>query len=116
MKNLPKRGPVVLWTGPNQERLMAEIFPYQDGFVVVRAHWPEAFGTHPATFVPAGILRNEYKGRGPYYSWELEEDDKPALQEEWAAWLKVRDKPGHTREDARKMAEASLDIKIEVTP
>jgi len=112
LNKLPKRGPVVLWTGPNQERLMAEIFPYQDGFVVVRAHWPEAFGTHPATFVPAGILGSDYEGRDAYHRWELQEDDKPALHAEWAAWLKARDKPGWTREDARKMAEASLDIEI----
>jgi len=95
---------------------MGEIFPYQDGFVVLRAHWPEATSTHAATFVRAAILGKEYKGRGPYYAWLMEDDDKPAIQKEWAEWLKARDKPGATREDARQYAERCLDIKLEAAP
>ena len=95
---------------------MGEIFPYQDGFVVLRAHWPEATSTHAATFVRSSILRKKHKGRGPYYAWLLQDDDRAELHAEWAAWLEARDKPGATREDARQYAERCLDIKLEAAP
>lgn len=113
MKQLPKRGPVVLWTGPNQYRLIAEIFEADGGLVVMRAHWPDADSPPAAQGVDLSQIRHADNNDAPWLMWTLEDDDKPRLLAEWATWLERRDKDGTTREDARLKAENGLDIKIE---
>lgn len=110
MNDLPERGPVILWTGPDEHRLIAELFQVDGGLVVVRAHWPEADSIHAAHFVPEQIIRQEYDGRGPWYLWPMEDDDQPELLQAWQSWIDRRDAQGATREDARQYAERCLGI------
>lgn len=114
MKQLPKRGPVILWTGPNQSRLIAEIFETPNGVVLLRAHWPDADSQNPSSFIPWGRLNGPY-GPNRWLIWTMEDDDEPRLQKEWADWLDRRDQPRASREDARIVAEQDLGIVIEET-
>jgi hypothetical protein len=112
MKQLPKRGPVVLWTGPGESRLIAELFEAKGQLVVMGAFWPEADSPPAAAMVdPARIMQEGNEG-APWLIYAMPEDDDDALWEQWAKWLKRRDQEGTTREDARQNAESGLDIDI----
>lgn len=113
MIELPERGPVILWTGPEEYRLIGEVFRIDGGLVVVRAHWPDADAQHAAHFIPWENVRQEYQGRGPVYLWPMEDDDPEALRQSWAEWDRRRQDEGHTRDKAREYAERCLDITLE---
>ncbi|MCL1483660.1 MULTISPECIES: hypothetical protein [unclassified Marinobacter] len=112
MKQLPKRGPVVLWTGPGESRLVAELFEAEGQLVVMRAFWPEADSPPAATMVDPARIEQEGNEGAPWLIYAMPEDADPALKEQWAKWLKRRDQEGTTREDARRMAQDCLDIDI----
>lgn len=118
MIQLPKRGPVILWTGPGESRLIAEIFEDPgpgNRLIVMRAHWPEAYGPPAATGLNPAMIEQEGNEGAPWLIYAMPDDAAPELQEEWAKWLKRRDQEGTTREDARRKAENGLGIKIEET-
>lgn len=115
MKQLPKRGPVILWTGPNESRLIAEIFEADDRLITMRVNWPEADSMPAATGLNPAMLRRDGNNEAPWLIWAMEDDDDPRLRALWEDWLKRRDQRGTTREDARRTAENGLGIKIEET-
>ena len=109
-KPINQRGPAVLWTGPGQDRLLAEVFPVPGGVAVCEVFWPEQTSAPAARFIPREIISEEHDGRGPVYLRPMEPDDDPALVDLWERWTEARDQDGYTREDAREQVRLNLDL------